>query len=77
MSQVMGYHLVVPVKSVNHNKIMKNILTGLTLTFLIALSVFVVTQFKGISLHAIENVVPKTTNLIAEIESAKATFQFD
>jgi hypothetical protein len=60
MSQVMGYHLVVPVKSVNHNKIMKNILTGLTLTFLIALSVFVVTQFKGISLHAIENVVPKT-----------------
>jgi hypothetical protein len=39
---------------------MKNLITGLTITLLLAISIFAATQFKSLSLHAIENIVPKT-----------------
>ena len=38
---------------------MKNLLSGLTITILLALSIFAATQFKHLSLHAVENFIPK------------------
>lgn len=38
---------------------MKNVLTGLTITILIALSIFAAAQFKNLSLQAIENIAQK------------------
>lgn len=40
---------------------MKNLLNGLTLTILIAISIFMASQFKYLSLQAIENIVPKSS----------------
>jgi hypothetical protein len=39
---------------------MKNLLSGLIITLLLALSIFAITQFKTLSLNAIENIIPKT-----------------
>jgi len=39
---------------------MKNLVTGLIITLLLSLSIFAITQFKTLSLNAIENIIPKT-----------------